>query len=417
MLRKRTLFLGGICHFLSLSIVFTTLPFTVKDSDADDAVPAYLGSAMATGKAFLLQGKNRRLTINNSPLPLFDKSTIRTEDGIAVVSLVPNGLVEVHGGSEVHIAKNAGRDTLQLKAGVIRFVIPSGSAITVVTPTAEVKVNAHQRLASTGASVPGTGGDRVGVVGIDDKGAAYVGSTKGTFDVAVAGGNTLVLKPGDRIMLAKVDTGGGKGFMDELTRTQLSELSAKEGVRVIPTVKGVPSLTAGEVAVPIPANIGGGYILGTPEAIAAAVEEVGITRTTIIVEVRAAAIAEGVLDLSGLTRAQLSKISEGAGIKVLTGRNNVPPLKDGEVALCIPDGIGGGLIIGTPDNDSEALTTAGIPATASAIAKAAVERSCDTKGGAGRWVGAGLLIVAVAALAGGGGGGGGGGGAASPSSP
>lgn len=414
MFKEKNLLLVSLCYCLSLSIVFSALPFSVKKLSAEDAVPVYIGEAVAMGKAFLVPGSGQRLSLDSSPYPIFENSTVQTGQGVAVIyfvpdGLVPNGRVEVHKGSEVLLVKKAGKNTLELKTGVIRFSIPSNISISVITPSAEIIIGGPPRLAGTGVSVLLGKEERVGVVGIDEGKVTYVGSTKGSLDVIVGGINTLVLRPGDTIMVAQADAGARQ----RLSKSQLSALAAQEGVRVISSGERVaPSLMAGEVALPLP----GGYffVVGTPEAIAAGLNAVGVTATAS--DVRAAAIAEGVLNLTSLTRQQLtdvlSSIYAREGVRVVaTGIKKIPRHGPDEVVLPIPEGIGGGFIVGTPEDIAAALTAAGTHATATAVINAAIkEEEEEDKGGfAWWWVGAGLLAVgSVAALAGGGGGSGGG---------
>lgn len=63
------------------------------------------------------------------------------------------------------------------------------------------------------------------------------------------------------------------GAVVSMTPSQLSALAAQPGITISPTA---PSLGATEIAIPIPAALGGGYIVGTPAAIASALEATGI---------------------------------------------------------------------------------------------------------------------------------------------
>lgn len=63
------------------------------------------------------------------------------------------------------------------------------------------------------------------------------------------------------------------GTVVSITPEQLSALAAQPGITISPTT---PSVGEKEIAIPIPEALGGGYLVGTPEAIAAALGATGI---------------------------------------------------------------------------------------------------------------------------------------------
>jgi hypothetical protein len=63
------------------------------------------------------------------------------------------------------------------------------------------------------------------------------------------------------------------GTVVSITPEQLSALAAQPGIVISPTA---PSVGATEIAIPISAALGGGYLVGTPSAIASALGATGI---------------------------------------------------------------------------------------------------------------------------------------------
>jgi hypothetical protein len=63
------------------------------------------------------------------------------------------------------------------------------------------------------------------------------------------------------------------GTVVSITPEQLSALAAQPGVTISPTA---PSVGEQEIAIPIPEALGGGYLVGTPSAIASALGATGI---------------------------------------------------------------------------------------------------------------------------------------------
>ncbi len=62
------------------------------------------------------------------------------------------------------------------------------------------------------------------------------------------------------------------GSVVSMTPSQLSALALQPGIAITAT----PAIGATEIAIPIPASLGGGYIVGTPAAIASGLGATGI---------------------------------------------------------------------------------------------------------------------------------------------
>src|SRR4030042_1529599 len=82
-----------------------------------------------------------------------------------------------------------------------------------------------------------------------------------------------------------------------MTPSQLSALASQPGITISPTT---PSLGVTEIATPIPAALGGGYIVGTPAAIASGLGATGIAPGLKASDVVGATAAAGVIPAGGL---------------------------------------------------------------------------------------------------------------------
>jgi hypothetical protein len=82
------------------------------------------------------------------------------------------------------------------------------------------------------------------------------------------------------------------GTVVNMTPAQLSALAAQPGITISTTT---PVIGAREIAIPIPAALGGGYIVGTPAAIASALGATGIAPGVTAKDVVGATASAGTL--------------------------------------------------------------------------------------------------------------------------
>src|SRR4030042_5967849 len=87
------------------------------------------------------------------------------------------------------------------------------------------------------------------------------------------------------------------GVVVSMTPSHLSALASQPGITISPTV---PSLGATEIGIPIPAALGGGYIVGTPAAIASALGATGIASGLTASAVLGATASAGVIPAGAL---------------------------------------------------------------------------------------------------------------------
>jgi hypothetical protein len=82
------------------------------------------------------------------------------------------------------------------------------------------------------------------------------------------------------------------GTVVSITPEQLSALAAQPGVTISPSA---PTVGEKEIAIPIPEGLGGGYLVGTPEAIASALGATGIAPGMTASDVLKSTASAGVL--------------------------------------------------------------------------------------------------------------------------
>ena len=95
-------------------------------------------------------------------------------------------------------------------------------------------------------------------------------------------GNTLAQDPVSVMTLAD-------GTAVNMTSAQLSALATQPGV----ALSTAPVVTATQVAVPLPASLGGGFVVAEPTALAAGMNTVGITTGATAAGVAGATTAAG----------------------------------------------------------------------------------------------------------------------------
>jgi len=103
------------------------------------------------------------------------------------------------------------------------------------------------------------------------------------------------------------------GAVVSMTPSQLSALATQPGITISPTA---PSLGATEIAIPIPAALGSGYIVGTPAAIASALGATGIAPGLKASDIIGATAAAGIIP-AGALAGTLATL--GTGGTVATG--------------------------------------------------------------------------------------------------
>jgi hypothetical protein len=177
------------------------------------------------------------------PMPVFEGSRIQTGEGAVVISLVPDGLIEVHKGTEILLNKREDKNVLEITRGVVRFSIPSQDALSIITPSAKLSVRGPSRLAGIDtAALPPGGGEMVGIVGVEEGGVSFISSTKDPLEVSSGDGKVRVLGPGEVIRLALAEE-ASEGERGGVIRKGLT--SKQKDLIVALTVIGVVGLSTG----------------------------------------------------------------------------------------------------------------------------------------------------------------------------
>jgi hypothetical protein len=207
MFRKRGFLSVSLYNILIMSLILWPCPLTIKEIMAQEVSPIYIGHAMATGKAFLVYGSGEQLRMDAYDMPIFDKSRIQTGEGAVVISLVPNGLIEVNKDTEILLSKNRGKNILKIIRGIIRFSIPSQDTLSIITPSVKVSIRGQLRLAGIKTtSLPIDGGEMVGIAWVEEGGMIFISSTKDSLAVSTDDGRVQILRPGEVIRLAQAET-------------------------------------------------------------------------------------------------------------------------------------------------------------------------------------------------------------------
>jgi hypothetical protein len=233
MFRKRGFLSLSLYNILIMSLILWPCPLTIKEIMAQEVSPKYIGHAMATGKAFLAYGSGEQLRMDAYEMPIFDKSRIQTGEGAVVISLVPDGLIEVHKNTEILLSKNRGKNILKIIRGVIRFSIPSQDALSIITPSVKVSIRGQLRLAGIKTtSLPIDGGEMVGVAWVEEGGMTFISSTKDSLEVSTDDGRVQVLRSGEVIRLAQAET-ASEGKPEGEIRKWLTSKKLPLGVALI----------------------------------------------------------------------------------------------------------------------------------------------------------------------------------------
>lgn len=94
-----------------------------------------------------------------------------------------------------------------------------------------------------------------------------------------------------------------------MTSAQLSALASQPGI----TISQAPFVAATEIAVPVPASLGGGFIVGEPAALAAGMNATGITTGATAASVAGATTATGAIAAGAGVAGAAAATGIGAG--------------------------------------------------------------------------------------------------------
>lgn len=135
----------------------------------------------------------------------------------------------------------------------------------------------------------------------------------------------------------------GDGTVVKLTQNQLQLLINQPGI-MYSQLSVPPNLVGEQMAIPLPSELGGGYIIGNPSAIASALNNTGIAIGATSSSVLSATAASGAITLSGSLAgsAILGGITAGT---VALGAGIAAAVVGGVVAVTGNEGGGGGFTV------------------------------------------------------------------------
>lgn len=311
MFMKRGLWQVVMSNIVVAFLVFA--PFLTTGVRGGEVSPVHIGEVMATGNAYLALDSGELVRIDRYPIPLLGRGNIKTGDGVAVIAVTPEGVVEIQKETAILLYRDGNRTVMNMEKGMVRFSVPSTNNLFIVTPSGRIEVGGPSRVvAKTGTPILNEG-ERAGIVGIEKDGKTLISSLKGDLRFTAQDGRGGFIKEGETIRLAQAEV-GAPGPLKGITSSQLKALAAQEGMKVMVGVTEVPSLAAGEVALAIPAELGGGFIVGTPAAIASGLTAVGIVTTATAVSGAAVAAAAVGIGTGAMVAIGAGVVAAGVGI-------------------------------------------------------------------------------------------------------
>lgn len=228
------------------------------EAQASETSPVYVGEAIADarGAVFVLSSSGERLKMNSSPMPIFNGSLIEAKKGSTVITLSPDGIVEVLKGSEVKIDKFGERIFISINRGSIRFSVPSDDILSIAIPSEGISITMGSNLASTSDKIVIENSARAGFVELKADGTAIVTSFKGSLEVSTVEGNTMMLPEGKSLMVAKADGKGGS--------SRARAVAAVTKTHDLVMLGATVGLAAGVVIISNNTDSGGGIVASGP---------------------------------------------------------------------------------------------------------------------------------------------------------
>lgn len=227
------------------------------EAQARESSSVYVGEAIADtgGDVFVISSSGERLKMDSSPMPIFEGSLIDAKKGSMVISLTPDGIVEVMKGSEVKIGKFGKRIFISLNSGAIRFSVPSKDMLTIAIPSEGISITMASYLASTSDKIIIEGSARAGSVELREDGTAIVSSFKGPLEVSTVEGKTMVLAEGKSMILAQAGDTGTKA------KTVLTTIKKSSDLLVLGVTLG---MATGVAIISQNTDSGGAFVASGP---------------------------------------------------------------------------------------------------------------------------------------------------------
>ncbi|MEE9542873.1 MAG: hypothetical protein V3V95_03715 [Thermodesulfobacteriota bacterium] len=209
MFRNNGFFILALRSMLIVSFVlslFSFSPLVLSEALARELAPiSLIGEVIADPKAdaFILAPAGERLKVDSTPMPVLKESRVQTGEGVAIITLSPDGLVEVLNDSEIVIDRFGEKNFISIDKGAIRFTVPSTDELTVAIPSVGLSITPEFPMVSSLDKIADNAPERSGIVELMDDGRVLVSSSKGMLKVSSLDGNSMTVGEGKTFMLAK----------------------------------------------------------------------------------------------------------------------------------------------------------------------------------------------------------------------
>ena len=265
MYRNNGFFILAIRSMLIVSFVLsicTFTPFAPREARAGElAVLSMIGEAIADPKAgaLIVAPTGERLNVNSIPTPIFNESSIQTGEGVAIITLSPDGLVELLRDSEIMIDRFGEKNFLSIAKGAIRFTVSATDDMTVAIPSVGLVITPVAPLLSALDMVVNVDSQRSGIVELMDDGRVLVSSSKGTLKVSALDGNSMIVGEGKTFIMAKAGSdkmsrkAGGGRIAGAVSRSHTLLLAG-----------ATLAVAAGVVLISASHDSGGGWVASSP---------------------------------------------------------------------------------------------------------------------------------------------------------
>jgi hypothetical protein len=165
--------------FLCVSFLLLTSGFTKMTAEAKEKeIP--IGEMVSKGDVRFEARENQWKNVEPSYFPIFHGIKIRTEKGVAIVSMANNSQVELGPDSTVFFEQS---NRLNLSQGNLDFRISPASETSIRVKSLSITLPRPQTASKGPSAAPGDRQDAVGSISIHPNGAVTVRSIQGSFSI------------------------------------------------------------------------------------------------------------------------------------------------------------------------------------------------------------------------------------------
>jgi hypothetical protein len=241
---KRKLRYRLFIYFISLSFLIMMNSFPEMTAGAKEKVLP-IGEIVSKGEVKFEARQNVWKGVESSHFPIFQGTRIKTEKGIAFVTLSNNSQIEVSPHSLFSFEQN---DRFVLSQGSIEFRIPSASEINFKVGNLSISKPRVLQAAKDSSATPSNSEETIGSLSIHENGAVTVKSVKGKLTIVNQDRVVLVtVSSKDSVTIPSTTIGGKPPVMV----AQVGEVAAGAGAGTIfgASVTTVIAVVAGAAAI------------------------------------------------------------------------------------------------------------------------------------------------------------------------